>query len=697
MSKPKIYAACDAGCLWETVHKSDFDKSAYAVPYYPNSNGEYIFEKGKTYVIKKPSRDSLGMNIWLYAKNSARTIQCDITTYWKIDEFVDYFKIKLLDVSDHIQDVSPDTVITIYVFEIDGARYSLPCNSGTISEGYVIDEYDECYLYATDISMTNPQIMVVNDDATLTASSVHIRYSVNADGSDFTNEWSEGQNYIGIASATEVPTSKEQFTWTRIADLVNIVQKEGAGTTVAMSQKAVTEALAQISVSEKVVIDSTYQFTDSHYIMNDGTIVDGGGSWFISDFIPVFDFKVISFRLKAFNSNVVLDTVTFYDSNLNRIGGLSYPSEKTDKWETQIIIPEECRYIKCLYYAHDDFEPCVILAKETVDVPLSEEDINNSKQVVKFGGAFWNASSYDRWYRTKAIDVKGFSSVSFHLSAFHSASDNMALNTVSFYDANGGYISGAFCAIHDLCVKDVIQTVPIPSNAVRMYALHMPELDYEPYIKLNYKEKGVTNIVCIGDSLTEGYTANNIILKENYPNFLQEKLGTDYTVLNCGVGGSQAQTWWNNHKQYLNINDSNTDIILIMLGGNYGLDDTFETAVDPYDNYNDYGNTISGNTCKLLEWLEEQAPNAQIVMLTPTYADATKALHNATQMNNQCLYMPKITERYHYPVIDVRNLHGVNKHNSERLLASDGLHGTEEFYSRLGAIVANQLKAISNR
>lgn len=43
--------------------------------------------------------------------------------------------------------------------------------------------------------------------------SVWIKYSANADGSNFTDEWSDGQKYIGFATANECPTKKNDFEW----------------------------------------------------------------------------------------------------------------------------------------------------------------------------------------------------------------------------------------------------------------------------------------------------------------------------------------------------------------------------------------------------------------------------------------------------------------------------------------------------
>lgn len=52
-NQPKIYGFCPAGCKWETVHKSDFEKSAAYIKQYPNEDGVYILEQGKTYLVKR--------------------------------------------------------------------------------------------------------------------------------------------------------------------------------------------------------------------------------------------------------------------------------------------------------------------------------------------------------------------------------------------------------------------------------------------------------------------------------------------------------------------------------------------------------------------------------------------------------------------------------------------------------------------
>lgn len=48
-------------------------------------------------------------------------------------------------------------------------------------------------------------------------SPIHIRYSFNADGADFTERYIEGQPYIGIAVSRDPPLAKEQYQWVRFS------------------------------------------------------------------------------------------------------------------------------------------------------------------------------------------------------------------------------------------------------------------------------------------------------------------------------------------------------------------------------------------------------------------------------------------------------------------------------------------------
>lgn len=97
-------------------------------------------------------------------------------------------------------------------------------------------------------------------------SSVYIRYSAYADGTDYTAEWSRGQRYIGVCGGNTPPTKKTDFVWSRFdagvyvgsgempewcdlqidpeGDVTEIVQTPGQSTSNMMSQKAVSDSFA---------------------------------------------------------------------------------------------------------------------------------------------------------------------------------------------------------------------------------------------------------------------------------------------------------------------------------------------------------------------------------------------------------------------------------------------------------------------
>lgn len=54
----------------------------------------------------------------------------------------------------------------------------------------------------------------------LNGESAFIRFSAHADGTDFTETWSEGQSYIGFATGQTAPTDKSKYKW--VALLVDI-------------------------------------------------------------------------------------------------------------------------------------------------------------------------------------------------------------------------------------------------------------------------------------------------------------------------------------------------------------------------------------------------------------------------------------------------------------------------------------------
>ncbi|HEV2695211.1 MAG TPA: GDSL-type esterase/lipase family protein [Verrucomicrobiae bacterium] len=82
-----------------------------------------------------------------------------------------------------------------------------------------------------------------------------------------------------------------------------------------------------------------------------------------------------------------------------------------------------------------------------------------------------------------------------------------------------------------------------------------------------------TRVVCIGDSITEGWGLTNAQV-EAYPARLQALLGSSFKVLNCGVSGScmvktDRASYWNS-KRFIAAKNFDPQIVIIKLGTNDG-------------------------------------------------------------------------------------------------------------------------------
>ena len=434
------------------------------------------------------------------------------------------------------------------------------------------------------------------------------------------------------------------------------------------------------------VINDTSKFINNEYFDINGARTENE-FWRTTDFISCYGFNLISFTLPYHvTADKKVATIAFYDIEKHFITGAynTVISDGEGVYDGYWVIPENARFIKCTTNTTETYTPNVTLLNDSVNVNLDGK-FTNSQVYAPTGDPAYFAG----WYESDFIPINGFSSVTYLASGYHS--NNIQLETLTFFNANADRISGIFNNISDNNARNSEGIAPIPKDAKFMKVCYNSASGAYPKITLNTtKLKG--KVWCIGDSLIEGYIGSEIS-KINYPSIMQKKLGNEYTVMNKGVGGSQAITWWSKWKNLLFFQDKPTTI-LIMLGANGGLEGTFETDVDPYSNYNDYTNTVTGCTCKLIEWLQEQAPKAEIIFLTTTYVDGELAPNNKREADNQNKYIYELQNRYNIPVIDVRKLMGVNMKNSSELLSSDGLHGTLKFYERLGSLVASQYLSV---
>lgn len=52
--------------------------------------------------------------------------------------------------------------------------------------------------------------------AGLKGDSVFVRYSASPDGTNFTDTWTPGQGYMGVATGQSAPTDKTKYNWMNI-------------------------------------------------------------------------------------------------------------------------------------------------------------------------------------------------------------------------------------------------------------------------------------------------------------------------------------------------------------------------------------------------------------------------------------------------------------------------------------------------
>ena len=137
---------------------------------------------------------------------------------------------------------------------------------------------------------------------------------------------------------------------------------------------------------------------------------------------------------------------------------------------------------------------------------------------------------------------------------------------------------------------------------------------YKDYIKF------LNKILFIGDSVTAGavadYPRTTGAIAEDVPSMscpVQFENITGVDCVNGGVSGYSPKNWYDNKIDDYTYTDYN--LCLIELGYNGGLEDTLDTDVIPYEDYNDYADSACGNYCKIIGAIQEANPSIMIVLV----------------------------------------------------------------------------------
>ncbi|MGB4657847.1 MAG: GDSL-type esterase/lipase family protein [Mobilitalea sp.] len=195
--------------------------------------------------------------------------------------------------------------------------------------------------------------------------------------------------------------------------------------------------------------------------------------------------------------------------------------------------------------------------------------------------------------------------------------------------------------------------------------------------------QGAIKVACVGDSITLGNSKGKKLI--SYPVQLQEILGNNYYVLNCGMSSATAQSEGNlpysSLKMYQSSLQYEPDIVIFMLGTNDAKIDNFITKEIFKEEY-----------CNLLATYQSLESNPQIILMTPPTAypnnggDLCVFKIQASAVEEIAQVVRDVALEQNLQVIDINNLTA-----DKPELFSDGIHPTTEGASLIANEVAELL------
>jgi len=304
--------------------------------------------------------------------------------------------------------------------------------------------------------------------------------------------------------------------------------------------------------------------------------------------------------------------------------------------------------------------------------------------------------SYSAWWGTADVDLNGCYGLYYNLSA------HKLLMSVAFYDAEGHYISGVGTNSMNSYATSVTGFAVRPENAVTARFLYfegtyvIPRFKYSTVLSFADKEAydearalyrfDGLKIACLGDSLTEGdYGPMNGRQGgrrfENYPYYLGQLTGA--TTVNFGRCGASSTSYLEEHYNVGDIDVSEFDVILLMLGTNKGL------AMDS-QYYTDY--------CTLVDKiLAEKKPEAQLILITPPSATTNPLKTNYGYMDNVTsanAAVLAIAKEKGLVCFDALKMSPIQPDKENLYQSYDGLHLNARGYEAFAGYIAKELSKI---
>ena len=187
-------------------------------------------------------------------------------------------------------------------------------------------------------------------------------------------------------------------------------------------------------------------------------------------------------------------------------------------------------------------------------------------------------------------------------------------------------------------------------------------------------------VACIGDSITEGHGIT-IQSEDGYPVVLNQILGNNYSVQNCGKSGTTLQKradypYWI-CKEFSNAIALNADIVVIKLGTNDSKPQNWNAA------------RFKSDYQSLIDTLKSNGRNPQIFVCTPA-----PAFSHGWGINDSVIVagvIPAVTE-----IAKTNNLEIIDLHTAladkEEYFKVDGIHPNEPGAAYMAEIIAKAIK-----
>ncbi len=178
--------------------------------------------------------------------------------------------------------------------------------------------------------------------------------------------------------------------------------------------------------------------------------------------------------------------------------------------------------------------------------------------------------------------------------------------------------------------------------------------------------KTKTRIACIGDSNTDGWPGE--LDYTSYTNYLQEKLGSAYTVLNFGKFNTTATFSMDDpyieNAAYKKAIKAEPDIVTVMLGANDCKD----------YNWDSHGKDLRKDYSALVERFLELGTHPKVVLCTPApiHPDNIYKLNSKIMANEVAPVIREIAKEKNLVLIDV--FKAVSEMDDLSLFDADKLH-----------------------